>query len=259
MLRVDIGRRLSECLAIGWLGRAYAASPGIMNVLFPAVFALSFYGDQQPCYIRGLTNSTVMVDVTLREASVVARGIPLQLRLDVEMGAAGPHLQSASLLGIGCDVLACSREHRSSNGAMPVVTQDELLECIGSPRARRLLARSVSAAMFTKLSPVKHALDKGWPLAARGPEYLFEPRREIFAREGRSDKWLQCIADYYFAAARVQEVAFARGSGVDSGLSFLFYLDESEPVNSVEPGLNVNPEVIFCRFSDGGTVVAPDS
>jgi hypothetical protein len=34
----------------------------------------------------------------------------------------------------------------------------------------------------------------------------FEPRRDLFAREGTSDKWLQRVAGYYFAKATLQEV-----------------------------------------------------
>ena len=77
----------------------------------------------------------------------------------------------------------------------------------------------------------------------------FTPRRDLFAREGSSEKWLQCVSEYYFAAASLQEVA-AAGSDV----RFVFYYDATEPLNSEDARRNVNPEIICCRLpeiSDG--------
>ena len=61
---------------------------------------------------------------------------------------------------------------------------------------------------------------------------------------------MRAVSGYYFADARLQQVAFATGAAAAAaqGVSFTFYLDLSEPVNSVDPTKNVNPEVILCEF-----------
>ena len=105
--------------------------------------------------------------------------------------------------------------------------------------------------MFSKLAPVKRALGRRASLECSSDEAIFEPRQEMYAREGSSEKWLQQIAGYWFARARLQQVRFTEESGVDQAVSFCFYLDETEPLNSDDPRRNVNPEVICCKFDAG--------
>ena len=122
-----------------------------------------------------------------------------------------------------------------------------LLDAINADKPR--VARAVAAAMFGKLGLVRAALDGRHALEADGAELAFMPRRELFAREGTSDKWVQQVAGYYFAESRLQRVRFTAGSGVDDAVSFTFYLDASEPLNSDDPRRIVNPEVITCRLA----------
>ena len=92
-------------------------------------------------------------------------------------------------------------------------------------------------------------MGSGTPLECSGPELGFEPRQELWAREGANEKWLQRVSGYYFARARLQTTSFAADR---SGVSFTFYYDPDEPVCGESPRRqgepNVNPEVICCRF-----------
>ena len=85
----------------------------------------------------------------------------------------------------------------------------------------------------------------------RGDAWSFRPRRDLFAREGSAEKWLQQESGYYFAEATLQDAAFmGGGSGGGGGVTYTFYYDASEPINSDDPRRNVNPEVIRCSFDD---------
>ena len=92
------------------------------------------------------------------------------------------------------------------------------------------------------------------PLVCAGNEFRFSPRKELFAREGLNEKWVEKRSGYYFAESRLQAVRFASSSSSTSSApstsqtSFTFYFDETEPLNSNDPGRNVNPEVIFSEF-----------
>ena len=78
-LRADIARRSNELFALGWLGRAYLAAPAIIQVALPSVFQLEPYEDEDASSSDGN-----IMDVTLRESSVVGRGIPFRLRLELD-------------------------------------------------------------------------------------------------------------------------------------------------------------------------------
>jgi hypothetical protein len=90
LLRADIQRRLDELLALSWLGRAYAAAPWLVRWVAPSAFALQQYQgeDQLCCEYRG-EGGRGAVECTLRESSVVARGIPFRLRVDGSDTAGG--------------------------------------------------------------------------------------------------------------------------------------------------------------------------
>ena len=79
--------------------------------------------------------------------------------------------------------------------------------------------------------------------------------------EGTSMKWLQLISGYYFASSCLRDVRFSsvRVSDADGGdggatwrpaegVTFTFYLDPTEPLNSDDPTKIYNPEVINCIF-----------
>ena len=76
------------------------------------------------------------------------------------------------------------------------------------------------------------------------------PRVRHRAREGSSEKWLQKVAGYYFARARLQTARFAG----EPAVAFTFYYDPAEPIVGESPRRrgdpNVNPEVVCCRFID---------
>jgi len=245
-LRADIGRRLSECLAIGWLGRAYAFAPGLFESFLPDVFALTAYSDQPAIEVaRG--DGTLLVDWTLKESSVVARGVPLRLQLEAVRSDDGDlALADATLLAIGCDLTASNLAEAS---VVRQADQRELCKLLGTPASRKLIGRAVASTVFSKLAPVKAALRDSGSIETIGEETAFFPRHETFAVEGTREKWLQQVAGYYFAQARLQDVRFAAGSGADPEVRFTFYCDESEPLNSEDPRRNVNPEVICCRLA----------
>ena len=259
-LRADIGRRLSECLAIGWLGRVYSAAPIFVEAFFPAVFSLSLY-DDQVCTLSQRRGSTAVVECTLKESSVVARGIPLRLRLEVNLvsnssdsdeDGSSVIISKATLLALGCDLPATTRSQlATTTTTLSDAEARAFSDSICTDRAtKRLVARAVASTMFSKLTPVKRALDASRPLECCGEELTFSPRRDIFAREGSSDKWLQEVSGYYFAEARLQTVRFGSDSGVDEAVCFTFYLDPQEPLNSIDPRRIVNPEVINCQLGD---------
>ena len=108
---------------------------------------------------------------------------------------------------------------------------------------RRLSA--IVDAIFGSLAPVGRLVEGGGALQACGPRTAFVPRREVWAREGSSEKWLQRVSDYYFAEAQLQDVRFAAEGGA---VRFTFYFDCDEPWNSEDATRNVNPEVIRCSF-----------
>ena len=241
-LRADIGRRLTECVAIGWLARAYEMVPFFPRI-FPAVFRLAAY-DDQPFTWSGDRSS---ITCTLKESSVVARGVPLRLRLNVRQEQGRICISSASLVSIGCDVVQhaviSTPDTVTPSAAEIKMICDAITNDVAS---KKRIARAVASAMFTVLAPVRKALDAGAPLEICGDEATFRPKRELYGQEGSSDKWLQEVAGYYFAAARLQDVRFAPGHGVNDAVRFTFYLDEQEPLNSEDPRRNVNPEVICC-------------
>lgn len=157
---------------------------------------------------------------TLKESSIVKRGVPIRVTLP-----------GAEVVGFGCDVA-------SGEPAREALVVD--------PPTKRLVVRAITRTIFTDLAGVGAALMRDAALERCGPELSFEPRRDFWALEGTSEKWLQNVAGYYFAASRLQYVRFADGPDV----RFLFYFDPTEPVNSEDPTRNVNPEVIFCQFRD---------
>ena len=99
------------------------------------------------------------------------------------------------------------------------------------PAARRL--KLVAAAAKTGAEP-----------QAVGEPVRFTPRQDLWAREGSAEKWLEERSAYYFAESLLQDVRLEEVPGA----TFTFYLDETEPLNSDEPTMSPNPEVVCCYF-----------
>jgi hypothetical protein len=247
-LRADIARRYGELFALGWLGRAYLFAPPVFEAAFPAVFRLESYEDGTAVQV----DEDGAIDVTLRESSVVQRGIPFRLRLETaDDGGSVRSIQSASLRGIGCDVVRAARgasgQTLSSSEATTVpTTADSLCDQInGDRRTKRLVVRAIASTIFRRLSPVAVATRRGECLEACGAPMSFVPRHDLWAVEGSAAKWLQQVSAYYFAEATLEDVRYASAAGT----TFTFYFDATEPTNSDDPRRNVNPEVVHCAFA----------
>ena len=100
---------------------------------------------------------------------------------------------------------------------------------------------AIVKAIFERLAPVAEVAKSSDLLSAQRTR--FKPRHDLWAKEGSREKWLQCISEYYFAEAVLEDVYVPS----DPSVHFTFYLDPIEPLNS-EAGRNVNPEVVCCTF-----------
>mmetsp|Transcript_17986 Transcript_17986/g.46607 ORF Transcript_17986/g.46607 Transcript_17986/m.46607 type:complete len:313 (-) Transcript_17986:53-991(-) len=244
MLATDIGRRNQELTALAWLGRAYLAVPFIFDALFPAVFNLDIYDDDVSLRYEGGPRDGI-VECTLKESSVVARGIPLRLRFSLS----DERVSRAVLLGIGCDLKRAAASGADLHGVACLSTAESRRLCdqINTDQEmRQLVVRAIVDTVSRKLARVPSAIAKEVSIELVGSEYAFVPRHDAYGLEGSSEKWVQKVSEYYFAEARLQEVRFA---GEVDDATFTFYFDAAEPVNSDKPGLNVNPEVLCCNFN----------
>ena len=250
-LRTDILRRYQELTLLGWLGRAYLALPFLWNRIAPTVFELVAYDAQAAaCFER-----PGVVDLTLKEGSVGGvKGIPFRLRLETEDSGRGePRVVRATLLGIGCDLTREDAAQATSEGGAERMSEESvraLLHVVNDGGAtKRLVVGAIVDAVFGKLAPVAEAVKQGIDLVSMTAAPLpFVPREELWALEGSNYKWVQQVSGYYFAESKLQEVCFASSA---EGVRFTFYLDPTEPFNSVDPTRIVNPEVINCVFLDG--------
>ena len=234
-LRADIARRYGELFALGWLGRAFLFAPPIFEKLLPAVYNFEAFDIGARAVPDG-------VEVTLRESSIVQRGIPFKLRLQVKDDA----VQSATLLGIGCDVLTAA-----ADGDDGLEDSDALCDLVnGDRQSKRRVVEAIASTIFERLAPVRDATEAGAQLEACAPALAFTPRRDLWAREGSTEKWLQGVSGYYFAEATLQEVRYTTPATADGErpARFTFYYDATEPINSDDPRRNVNPEVVYCAF-----------
>jgi hypothetical protein len=266
-LRRDIERRKTELVLLSWVGRAYLLAPWAFSVLFPAVFLLEPYEQEAvPCCFE---EAPGVFCCTLRESSIVPqKGIPLVLRVDSSGGEDGVRITAAALLGIGCDL-----RERKPDAGVPLGDLDaralcQRINCDG--QSKRTVVRAIVSALTQELGPSSRVdamlrEDRGAskPLVCAADEFRFSPRSELFAREGLNEKWVEKRSGYYFAESRLQAVCFASSSSSSSSstsstsdsstrreTSFTFYYDETEPLNSNDPRLNVNPEVIFSEFME---------
>lgn len=270
MLRRDIGRRYTELVSLAWLGRAYLTLPWLFDAVFPTVFALEPYEmDVAPsyCYYRSRRdgNEEKVQVVCLKESSIITRGIPFRLALSLDDGnsaaAAESCIRAATLVGIGPDVTLTDAQHDAARldketKAMDMAEMKSMCQTLQTNRsAKRLVVNAIVSTIFERLTPVAADVERETLLEAHGSEKVFVPRHDLWAKEGSAEKWLQNVAEYYFADARLQTVRFAQGEGngttIDTGhgsVLFDFYYDPTEPLNSEDMYKNINPEVIACCF-----------
>ena len=217
----DVGRRRQELQALAWLGRAHRVLPSV----FDGVFTIDRYANA-PWYAcdDGIHGSLKT------GTAVVARGVPVSFSLSSDC-------TRMTVLGLGCDILP-----RLPANASVMEERDAERLCRRLVSNKRVLIDAIERAVFDILEP---ALAGGPTFEAVSDPISFEPRRDLFAREGSSEKWLQCVSEYYFAAASLQEVV-----AVGSDVRFVFYYDAAEPLNSEDPRRNVNPEIICCRLPE---------
>jgi predicted kinase len=219
----DVGRRRQELQALAWLGRAHRVLPSV----FDKVFTVDRYANAPwyACDDDGKVYGTLKTGT-----AVVARGVPVSFSLSRDC-------RRMAVLGLGCDL----RPRIPANASVMEERDAERL-CQQLVASKRILIDAIETAVFDVLEP---ALAGRPTFEATGDVVEFTPRRDLFAREGSSEKWLQCVSEYYFAAASLQEVA-----PVGSDVRFVFYYDATEPLNSEDVRRNVNPEIICCRLPE---------
>mmetsp|Transcript_14616 Transcript_14616/g.37087 ORF Transcript_14616/g.37087 Transcript_14616/m.37087 type:complete len:307 (+) Transcript_14616:875-1795(+) len=235
----DIGRRRRELVALGWLARAYRCFPWALERM--SLFRLEGYQEDTDMATLWHIRADGCVECTVRESSVVARGVPLRLQL--RFAHDGLTLQAAELTAVGCDL---NPTHAAVAEPMRAADAVELANALRPVGAKVLVAEAIVRAVFELLEPSLERAASSGPLVACTSDSTrsFSPRRDLFAREGTSEKWLQKITDYYFAESRLVDLCFEN----DKTLRFSFYYDSTEPPNSADPFRNVNPEVLCCKF-----------
>jgi len=251
-LRADILRRHAELTAISWLGRAWLAAPWLFQAVMPAVFQLSPYENDRYSLITQSEDDCVSAIISLKESSVVQRGIPVQLRVQTRPGTLSEPAQivAVKLVGVGCDLerhAAAEAGAEARSGDAATLDVRAVCNCISEDQAtRRLVVQAITQALSERLPLIAAAAKAETDLVASTPPANFRPRHDLFALEGSTEKWLQQVSGYYFAESQLQALRFASKS--DAQASFLFYYDATEPFNAQDPTRNVNPEVVCCLF-----------
>ena len=153
----------------------------------------------------------------------------------------GDEIESATLLGIGCDLRpavppspqAVRLDEAAMNSVAAAVNAN-----------KRAVVASLTRSIFSEITLVAAAAKTGAEPQAVGEPVRFTPRQDLWAREGSAEKWLEERSAYYFAESLLQDVRLEEVPGA----TFTFYLDESEPLNSDDPTMSPNPEVVCCYF-----------
>ncbi len=140
-----------ELFLLGWLGRAWLALPFLFDALFPSVFRLQSY---EPSAVKCF-QQTGQVTCTLKEISVVPRGIPFRFNISTHKND-WTVITSASLVGIGPDLTTQPNVHD-----MRQMIEEELVtlcDHINSNRAsKRILVTAIVSTIFERLTPVAEA------------------------------------------------------------------------------------------------------
>ncbi len=233
-LTTDLRRQSSQLIALGWTGRVYRFAPWLLGLLGAgSAFELTPYASDVAWRLPDGS-----IELTLGERSLVARGIPFRLLLDLSE----TRVEAATLLGIGCDLRlapppGATRINATATAAVAATVNGD----------RRRVVRTITRTIFKYGAAVAAAAKAGQPLEVVGEPIRYKPtRNDLFAREGSAEKWLDERSGYYFAEALLQDVRFEGDAA--AGFRATFYLDETEPLNCDQPGMNINPEVICCYF-----------
>ena len=230
----DLSRQCAQLTALGWAGRIFRVAPWLLAVLgVKNAFELEPYKSDVAWRLEDGTT-----EITLGDRSLVARGIPFRWKLRLD---GGDEIESATLLGIGCDLRpavppspqAVRLDEAAMNSVAAAVNAN-----------KRAVVASLTRTIFSEITLVAKAAKAGAEPQAVGEPVRFTPRQELWAREGSAEKWLEERSAYYFAESLLQDVRLEEVPGA----RFTFYLDETEPLNSEDPMMSPNPEVVCCYF-----------
>jgi hypothetical protein len=192
-LREDILRRSKELIALGWLGRAYITAPVIFNKVFPSLFRLQSYNDT--ALSTKLPDGKTIVDCTLKESSILARGIPIRLLFLMN----DVNIESVKLLGIGPNVKGEVKDNNDNSVTYTPLNPTLLCESINiNTINKKLVVKAITSGIFNNIPNIMKMVETSVDLEAIGPTENFHPRNDLFAQEGTSKKWLQEVFIYIF-------------------------------------------------------------
>lgn len=192
-LREDILRRSKELIALGWLGRAYITAPVIFNKVFPTLFRLQSYNDT--ALSTKLPDGKTIVDCTLKESSILARGIPIRLLFLMN----DVNIESVKLLGIGPNVKGEVKDNDDNLVTYTPLNPSLLCESINkNTMNKKLVVKAITSGIFKNIPNIMKMVETGVDLEAIGPIEKFYPRKDLFAQEGTSKKWLQEVYTYFY-------------------------------------------------------------
>lgn len=188
-LRSDILRRSKELIALGWLGRAYTTVPIVFNSFLPSLFRLQSYNDESLCTSIPIPRGGMIVDCTLKESSIISRGIPIRLRLFMD----NDRIESVKLLGIGCDVKVDSKGNDEKVVSTPMNATHFCDSINMNAVNKKLVVKAITSSIFRNIPDIMKMVKGNVDLEAIGPIQNFHPRNDLFALEGTSKKWLQQV------------------------------------------------------------------
>lgn len=224
-LRSDILRRSKELMALAWLGRIYVTTPIIFNVFFPSLFQFKLYNNQSllTTPLPHLSDGHFMVDCTLKESSIISRGIPIRLRFFMHNN----EIKSVKLLAVGCDVKSNMKTDMNANEKINMKTEtrtdmntdqkdrDKQTTAISTSSSmnstfttifsesinknmnkniknKKIIVNAITSTIFKNIPTVMSMAKSGVvDLEAIGPIQEFFPEKDLFALEGTTEKWLQ--------------------------------------------------------------------
>ncbi|GMI09438.1 hypothetical protein TrVE_jg8816 [Triparma verrucosa] len=222
-LNLEITRRRNELKTLAFLSLVHKLS---RSYLFNSVFKFETYSSQI------FANSNEIYATFKTGTKVVPRGVPVTFVIS-------KNTSDVKVRALGCDLMPSL-----PSDVLPLSPEEFKSFCSEFNEDVAIKRRAVDAiadVVYEKLEP---ALSKANEFEAFGEIIHFEPRQDLYAREGTSSKWLECVSEYYFAKAKLQEVVPVGCEGP----RFVFYWDEMEPINSKNLYININPEVICCIF-----------
>lgn len=227
-MRRDIGRRRAELVLLGWLGRAWLAVPALFEALAPAVFRLEPYEDEELVYETSTTVECVLkessvvgrgVPIRFRlgrdaQGAVVAAelvAVGCDLTPSWPNGAEPMGRRAAAVLvrqGAPPPPSPARPSHNRRAPPPPPPPPPKLAgphhhhrhqcERVNERSAKRVVVEAFVAAIFYSLEPLFKAAGADGGPSEPAPlqptsdtAVSFTPRRDLWAREGSTEKWLQ--------------------------------------------------------------------